>query len=133
MGAHPEWKAKAAAEMEHLMKERGCLPREKGAPLSALATSLSQIPLEYWESRTPVLDSMIGETLRLAQPHTAMRRNLGPEIYIDGKVIPTGAYVVYPFSDVHLNPDLYDDPYKFDPTRPRQKTPFGFIGFGGGV
>lgn len=75
---------------------------------------------------------MIKETLRIAQPHTAMRRNLGPEMYIDGKVIPTGAYVVYPFSDVHLNPEIYPDPWKFDPAREEIKTQFGYVGWGGG-
>lgn len=133
LAAHPEWKAKAIAEIENLMQELGCLPREKGEPLSTLATSLSQLPLNFWENRMPLLDAMIGETLRLAEPHTAMRKNIGPEVYIDGKVIPTGAYLVYPFSDVHLNPNIYDDPYKFDPARPRQKAQFGLIGFGGGT
>lgn len=75
---------------------------------------------------------MIKETLRIAQPHTAMRRNLGPEMYIDGKVIPTGAYVIYPFSDVHLDPEIYPNPWKFDPTREDNKSQFGYVGWGGG-
>ncbi|KAJ8593679.1 cytochrome P450, partial [Rhizopogon salebrosus TDB-379] len=90
------------------------------------------IPLEAWESETPVLDSLIRETLRIAQPHTAMRRNLGPDVTIDGKTIPSMAYVVYPFSDVHLNPDLYPDPWRFDPSREESTAPFGYVGWGGG-
>lgn len=62
-----------------------------------------------------------------------MRRNLGPEMHIDGKLIPSGSYVVYPFSDVHLNPDIYPDPWKFDPNRqPETKTAYGYVGWGGG-
>lgn len=62
-----------------------------------------------------------------------MRRNLGPEFYIDKKRIPTGAYVVYPFSDVHLNPEYYPDPWKFDPGRPEVKnTSYSYVGWGGG-
>ncbi|KAG1876184.1 cytochrome P450 [Suillus subluteus] len=98
----------------------------------SLSQQLSSIPLEAWESETPVLDSLIRETLRIAQPHTAMRRNLGPDVTIDGKTIPSGAYVVYPFSDVHLNPDLYPDPWRFDPSREEATAPFGYVGWGGG-
>jgi RNase H-like domain found in reverse transcriptase/Integrase zinc binding domain len=36
--------------------------------------------------------------------------NLGPELYINNKIIPTSAYVIYPFSDVHLDPEIYADP-----------------------
>jgi len=63
-----------------------------------------------------------------------MRRNLGPELYINNKLIPTGAYVIYPFSDVHLDPEVYPDPWKFDPSR-KEPThiPFSYVGWGGGM
>ena len=98
----------------------------------SLSQQLASIPLEAWESETPVLDSLIRETLRIAQPHTAMRRNLGPDVTIDGRTIPSGAYLVYPFSDVHLNPELYPDPWRFDPSRKEVTAPFGYLGWGGG-
>jgi cytochrome P450 len=94
---------------------------------------LSSIPLTAWENETPVMDMLIRETLRIAQPHSAMRRNMGPETYIDGKVIPTGTLVVYPFSNVHLNPTLYPDPWRFDPTRPHHQADFAYLGWGGGT
>ena len=79
------------------------------------------------------MDMLIRETLRIAQPHMAMRRNVGPETYIDGKVIPTGTLVVYPFYNVHLNPALYPDPWRFDPTRPHHlPADFAYVGWGGG-
>ena len=78
------------------------------------------------------MDMLIRETLRVAQPHAAMRRNLGPEMHIDGKVIPTGTLVMYPFADVHLNSVLYPDPWRFDPTRPHLEADFAYVGFGGG-
>ena len=63
-----------------------------------------------------------------------MRRNLGPELYINNKIIPTGAYVIYPFSDVHLDPEIYPDPWKFDPSRKEAThVPFSFVGWGGGM
>ena len=82
----------------------------------------------------PILDSIIRETTRVAQPHAAMRRNLGPELCINNKTIPTGAYVIYPFSDVHLNPEIYADPWKFDPSRKEPThVPFSYVGWGGGM
>ncbi len=51
---------------------------------------------------------------------------------IEGKVVPTGAYIVYPFSDVHLDPELYPDPWKFDPGRETAKSAYGYVGWGGG-
>lgn len=129
LSGHPEWRNKAKAEVESLLASV-----EAGSPESpSLSSRLASVPLELWESETPVLDSIIKETLRVAQPHTAMRRNLGPEMHIDGKVIHTGDYVVYPFSDVHLDPELYPDPWKFDPGRLHDvKAPYGYVGWGGG-
>lgn len=97
-----------------------------------LADLLSNVPLDAWEKCTPVLDKVIWETLRIAQPHTAMRRNVGPDTYVDGTHIPSGAYVVYPFSDVHLNPQMYPDPWRFDPDRPQYDFKYGYVGWGGG-
>lgn len=109
----------------------------------SISQTLKRIPLEAWEHSMPVMDALIKETLRVAQPHTAMRRNVGPEFYIDGKLIPTGAYVVYPFSDVHLDEDMYEDAWKFDPGRwldgdqtemkEGKGVPFGYVGWGGGT
>lgn len=95
--------------------------------------ALSSIPLLAWETQTPVLDALIRETLRLAQPHVAMRRNVGPEVFIDGKSLPTGAFAIYPFSDVHLDKGIYEDPWKWDPGRKECKKELGYIGWGGGM
>lgn len=109
----------------------------------SISHALNQIPLNVWESpsSTPILDALIKETLRIAQPHTAMRRNVGPEFYIDGKRIETGDYVVYPFSDVHLDEDIYDNAGVWMPERwlseekekvPGKDVPFGYVGWGAG-
>ncbi|KAF5389632.1 hypothetical protein D9757_004170 [Collybiopsis confluens] len=130
LGGHPEWRDKARAEVEGLVASQ--YPAAASSS-DSLSSQLAGISLETWEAETPVLDSIIRETLRIAQPHTAMRRNLGAEIHIEGKLIPSGAYVMYPFSDVHLNPDIYPDPWKFDPTREREtKTAYSYVGWGGG-
>ncbi|KAG6854089.1 hypothetical protein C0991_010502 [Blastosporella zonata] len=127
LGCHRDWREKAVAEVESL------LASTPTSTSDSLSSRLSTLPLDVWESETPVLDAIIKETTRVAQPHTAMRRNLGPPLYIDGKIIPSGAYVVYPFSDVHLDPSLYPDPWKFNPGREDVKdVPFAYVGWGGG-
>ena len=97
------------------------------------------MPISAWESHTPILDGFIRETLRLAQPHIAMRRNMGPDIYIGDRVVPAGAFLLYPFSDVHLNPTIYEDPYVFDPSREERKDKdregegnYEYVGWGAG-
>ncbi|PPQ80554.1 hypothetical protein CVT25_001588 [Psilocybe cyanescens] len=147
LGGHPEWRAKAAAEVESLLALRcyspensptnesptSPFPPSTSTSSTSLSARLGAIPLEVWETETPVLDALIRETTRIAQPHTAMRRNLGPELYINNKIIPTGAYVIYPFSDVHLDPEIYPDPWKFDPSRKEPThVPFAYVGWGGG-
>ncbi|TFK49075.1 cytochrome P450 [Heliocybe sulcata] len=143
LGGDPIWQQKARTEVEHLLS---VYAPATSTPLGSAAKSqsdsttppslsarLAEIPLSAWEGQTPVLDAVIRETLRVAQPHTAMRRNVGPDLHIDGKVVPTGAYVVYPFSDVHLDPEIYPDPWRFDPGRPVDtKRAYSWVGWGGG-
>jgi cytochrome P450 len=126
LSSHQDWNAKVVTEVERLLGEWA--PEDE--PLSI---RLGRISLETWENDTPTLDAILRETTRLAQPHTAMRRNLGPDTHIDGKIVPSGAYVVYPFSDVHLDPEIYPDPWKFDPGRAENKDiPLAYLGWGGG-
>lgn len=128
LGGHPEWRMKARTEVRALLSDYSA----GSSAESSLKEDLESIPLEAWENRTPVLDKLIRETLRMAQPHTAMRRNMGPETYIDGTRVPSGAYVVYPFSDIHLNPQLYPDPWTFDPDRTQRTAQYEYVGWGGG-
>ncbi|KAJ7754512.1 cytochrome P450 [Mycena metata] len=127
LGGHGDWRQKAKTEVESLLTEYS------NSTAASLSARLADIPLEIWESQTPVLDAIIRETLRVAQPHTAMRRNLGPEVYINDKLIPSGAYVVYPFSDVHLDPEIYAEPWRFDPSRKEaSKVDLPYVGWGVG-
>ena len=133
LGAHHDWKSKAVAEVESLLDRHSSLSATGKDASSSLSLRLGSIPLEAWENEVPVLDAIIRETTRVAQPHVAMRRNLGPELYINNKIIPTDAYIVYPFSDVHLDPEIYPDPWRFDPGRKEaSNAPLSYVGWGGG-
>ncbi|OJK01306.1 hypothetical protein ASPACDRAFT_51211 [Aspergillus aculeatus ATCC 16872] len=111
-------------------------PRETIPPTmmsrEQIQTALSAVPLAAWESQTPRLDLCIRETLRRAQPHMAVRRNTGPDLSIGGFTIPSAAFVLYPFSDVALDPNLYPDPLRWDPARPIVDRD-AFLGWGGGT
>ncbi|KAF8190379.1 cytochrome P450 [Mycena galopus ATCC 62051] len=130
LGGYADWRQKAKTEIESL------LAAHSDVTTPGLSSRFAEIPLEIWESQTPVLDAIIRETLRVAQPHTAMRRNLGPEVYINDNLISSGAYIVYPFSDVHLDPEIYPDPWRFDPSRKEVEStvdlPLPYVGWGVG-
>jgi cytochrome P450 len=98
----------------------------------AIFQALSAIPLQSWESKAPQLDLCIRETLRSAQPHTAVRKNTGPELSIANYRIPSGTFVLYPFSDTLLNPAIYPNPLKWNPARHASNSKEDFIGWGGG-
>lgn len=130
LGTHPVWRERVAAEFKQLLAFCGNFASSEGS----LSSRVAAVPLEAWERETPVFDAVLAETLRLAQPHVAMRRNLGPDVQVGEHIIPTGAYVVYPFADIHLNPELYPDPSKFDPSRnPPQKSSLSYVGWGAGT
>ncbi|KAI0252466.1 cytochrome P450 [Lactifluus subvellereus] len=133
LGCHPKWRNEARAEVKNLIMSHTLETiSDFNSPRDSTSTALSSIPLCAWERETPVLDMLIHETLRIAQPHIAMRRNVGPETHIDGKAIPTGTLVLYPFASVHLNPAMYPDPWKFDPARSQPKADLAYLGWGGG-
>ncbi|EAU84231.2 hypothetical protein CC1G_08161 [Coprinopsis cinerea okayama7 len=128
LGGYPEWRTKVVEEIEALLQNHSSNPSSD--PLSA---RLATVPLEAWESDMPILESAIREVTRIAQPHVAMRLNEGPDVLIDNKLIPHGSYVLYPFSDIHLDPDVYPEPWTFNPGRtPPTDVPLSFVGFGGG-
>ncbi|KAI0763121.1 cytochrome P450 [Trametes elegans] len=149
LSGHPHWKARAAEEVRRLLAEHA--PAAVAAPsdasaassLSSLTAALSAIPLVAWEGQTPTLDALIRETLRVAEPHVAMRQYLPPPaadkqgapLYLGGKAVPPGAFVMYPFSDVHLSPEVYRDPWRWDPDRPEKdlKAPYSYVGMGAGA
>lgn len=135
LGCHPEWQKKAVAEIETLLASHPFPSNEK----PSLSAHLATIPISAWESQTPILDGFIRETLRLAQPHIAMRKNVGPDVYIGDKVVPSGTFLIYPFSDIHLNPSVYEDPWTFNPGRAERKDndsegegAYEFVGWGAG-
>ena len=69
----------------------------------------------------------VREAVRLSQPFFSFCRNVGPEMYVNGRVIPTGTLVSYPVGYVHHDPALYVDPWKFDPARPQPEDNLAYL------
>ncbi|KAJ5320610.1 hypothetical protein N7508_000893 [Penicillium antarcticum] len=123
LASDPHWSAAVQKEIETLISVHAASPSQ------ILTETLSSIPLQAWETQTPTLDLCIRETLRIAQPYTAVRKNVGPELTVGPYTIPSGASVVYPFSDTSINPNDYPNPMRWDPSREFRGD---FIGWGAG-
>jgi len=130
----PEWLSKARAEVQ-AAATKYC--KDQSLPLTE---QLTQLPVEAWESEFPVLDLCLKDSIRLQLLGSALRKNIsGKEIELgNGEVIPPDAFVAYHLGDVHLNPSIYSEPEKWDPSRylpdraEDKKMPHGYVGWGSG-
>lgn len=107
-----------------------------------LFETLGRLTLEDWEADFPMVDLALRETIRFTQTGCAFRKNTsGRDLAIGktGEVIPPDAYAVYLMDDTQMNPEIYTDPLKWDPSRyfpdraeDRKLASHGFIGWGSG-
>ncbi|PUZ72268.1 hypothetical protein GQ55_2G380400 [Panicum hallii var. hallii] len=73
------------------------------------------------------------ETLRMIPPIFGSFRRALEDIELDGYVIPKGWQVFWASSVTHMDPGIFKDPEKFDPSRfEGQAPPYSFVAFGGG-
>jgi cytochrome P450 len=79
---------------------------------------------------------VVHETLRLYPPAWLIgRESLHDVVLADGSFIPAGTTVFVAPKLLHVRPDLYPDPLRFDPDRwiDWQPPAFAFVPFGGGA
>jgi len=128
-----EWKTRVSNEVNSLITKH-----TDTTSSDPLHKRLAAIPIDAWEDEMPILDSVIRETLRLVMNGTALRRNILEDLPVAGKTIPIGNFMAYSLHDVHMNPDIYPNPSKFDPERygpgreEDKKVTFGYLGWGAG-
>ncbi|KAK3125178.1 hypothetical protein QOZ80_7BG0601300 [Eleusine coracana subsp. coracana] len=73
------------------------------------------------------------ETLRLIPPIFGSFRRALEDIEFDGYLIPKGWQVFWASSVTHMDPGIFPEPDKFDPSRfETQAPPYSFVAFGGG-
>jgi sterol 14-demethylase len=133
LATSPEWLAKAQEEVRQTASKYA---RDPSAPLRH---QLDDVPLEAWENEFPIVDMCLKDSIRLNLLGTAFRKNISGKPIPTGngnEVIPANAFVTYATGDVHLNPEYYPDPEKWDPSRylperaEDKKSVHGFIGWG---
>jgi len=133
LAIHPEWREKCKEEIRDLFF------RHLGDTLSSapLSEKLRAIPISAWEDELPVLEACTRESQRITINGAAIRRNLWGEIKIGKQVVKRGDFLTYSLGDVHLDPECYPEPYKYDPGRwlrpdPVPNVPYPFLGWGVG-
>ncbi|KAF9789659.1 cytochrome P450 [Thelephora terrestris] len=130
---HPEWRKKCEEEIQDLISRHF-----DGSPSSAtLYEKLKSIPISAWEDEIPILDACIRETQRISLSVIALRRNMGQDVNIYGRVVKRGDFLLYPSSDANMNPEYYPEPEKYDPGRwlrpdPVPDAAYPFVGWGAG-
>lgn len=135
--SHPEWKEKCREEVD------GVLARKRQDPSQSISDVLDGLSLQEWETQFPVLQDCLREAIRVAMPGTLFRKNMtGKDVPIGntGEVIPDGSFAAYLMDTVHMDPDIYPDPLRFDPgryseqaARPKKANePHSYVGWGTG-
>ena len=133
LAIHPEWKEKCKEEIRTLLSSHAA-----GTASSAtLYEKLAAIPLSAWEDELPVLDACIRESQRITSSKIMLRRNMGEDVKVGKQVIARGDFLAYSLGDVHLNPEYYPDPSKYDPGRwlrpdPVPNVAYPFLVWGAG-
>jgi len=133
LAAHPEWREKCKREIQRV------LSHYLGDSLSSatLSERLGAIPFSVWEDELPILEACTRESQRISITLLTLRRNLHEDMKFGEHVVKRGDFLAYSMGDVHLNPDYYPEPYKYDPGRwlrpdPLPNAPYTFLGWGAG-
>lgn len=130
LAVHREWRDKCREEV------RGLIAHHVGDSVSSstLYEKLAAIPFSAWEDQLPVLDACIREFQRISICKVVMRRNVGEEFKIGGEGIARGDFLAYGLGEVHLNPEYFLEPYKYDPSRwlRPDSVAYPFLGWGAG-
>ncbi|KAI8938157.1 hypothetical protein NX059_005823 [Plenodomus lindquistii] len=114
LATSPEWLSRTQDEIQ------GTAARYASNKDAPLRHQLDEVPLEAWENEFPVIDMCLRDSIRLNLLGTALRRNISGKSIPTGQgdeVIPPGAFVTYATGDIHLDPTVYPDPHKWDPSR----------------
>lgn len=85
--------------------------------------------------KSPLLDQVIKESLRLYPPIHIGNRHVAEEISFREGTIPAGERMLYSIYLTHRDPAIWRDPEGFCPERfasGRKTPPFGYVPFGGG-
>ena len=83
------------------------------------------------------LTQCIKEGLRMATPVVYVERVLTEDVKVDGYTLPVGSMVSLDLWSIHHNPDVWDEPFHYNPDRfspenVRSRHPLAFVPFSAG-
>lgn len=113
LARHPEYARAIAAEVDRLYAHNEELSR----------SALKEMPL---------LQDFIMETLRVHPPLVTLTRRVMQPFQFGDYMVPAGCNVMASPYVAHRLPEEFEDPERFDPSRPEPDNVFAFIPFGGG-
>ncbi|KAG7093008.1 hypothetical protein E1B28_009307 [Marasmius oreades] len=130
---HKEWKSRVVSEIQSFVQDAGAEFTD------SMEEAIGNVSLQVMDEKTPTLDLVINETIRLLFDGTFMRRNIGNDIFVGAHRIEHGAYLMFPTADLHFNEDLFPNSREFDPLRftpeevdKRNVKGINFLGWGAG-
>ncbi len=135
LACNPEWYRRVQDEVD------SAVCRHRTSPEQSASSVLASLAVDHWESEFPMIDLCLRECIRFQLVGTAFRQNITKNdvpVGKTGEVIPKGAFAVYYVYDVHMNPDVYPDPQRWDPGRylpdraEDKSVPLGYVGWGTG-
>lgn len=133
LASSPEWYQKLQQEVDGVVEKHRTSPDQ--SPTDILAT----LSVDEWESEFPLVDLGLRETIRIQLIGAACRKNVSDRdvpIGKTGEVVPRGGFVTYLVDDIHMNPEFYPDPERWDPGRylpgraEDKKEPYIYMGWG---
>ncbi|KAH8115445.1 cytochrome P450 [Phellopilus nigrolimitatus] len=133
LAVNPEWKTKVLAELREFVSKYT-------DSTGSMSSQLAQLPPQVWEEEMAVIDMCLRETIRFVMTGTALRRVLpaqdGEDMSFEGHKAPPGTFLAYLVNSVHHDPEIYPDPFKWDPSRfargEDKKEHWAFLGWGVG-
>jgi cytochrome P450 len=111
---HPKWLQSVLDEIKTFDKRHSLLYTER---LDDYWLALTTLPVQHFEKDLETMDLCIDETIRLVHNSLLPRRNIGPDVVINGHLVKSGEFVFVPVAESHRDPALYDEPEKFKPGR----------------
>lgn len=119
----------------------GAVAKHRTSPQQSPLDVLAEMGIDEWERDFPLINLCLHESIRIVTVGAAFRRNIsGKDMNIGrtGEMLPKGAFAAFHIDQIHMDPNIYKDPTKFDPSRflpgreEDKQVPLAYAGWGQG-